>query len=123
MTYANVQNVASELGRTSITDVGEVLQVGAWLVRVEATIKRRIPDLDARVTAGDPTLDVVANVEAAIVARKVLNPEGKQNERVDDYSYGRVAEAASVDLEPTEAEWDLLLPAPAQRGAFSIRPV
>lgn len=122
MTYANVDNVASELGRTSVTDSGEVAQIGVWLVRVEATIKKRIPDLDARVTSGDLTSDLVANVESAIVARKVLNPEGKQNERVDDYSYGRVPEAASVDLEPTDAEWALLLPDTRAFGAFSTRP-
>lgn len=122
MTYATLLDVADELGRSSISDPGEVAQVNAWLRRAEATIKVRVPDLDSRIASGALSTEVVAGVEAAIVARKVLNPEGKQNERIDDYSYGRVEAAATVDLEPTPGEWALLLPAPAKRGAFTIRP-
>lgn len=122
MTYAGAQDVANELGRPlSSFSAEEILQINGWLRRAEATIRTRIPDLDARVLSGAIAEQTVVDVEAASVARKADNPDGKQNERIDDYSYGRVDDAATVDLVITDAEWILLLPVRA-RGAFTIRP-
>jgi hypothetical protein len=123
VTYATVQDVAAELGRPiSSFTADETAQVNAWLRRAEATIRTRVPDLVTQV--GNSTLDVelVASIEAAVVARKVLNPEGKQSEAIDDYTYRRVEAAATVDLAPTDDEWALLIPTVATRGAFTIRP-
>jgi len=121
VTYANVTDVADELGRP-ITTAEELAQVNAWLRRTEATIRTRVADLDARVTDGILDSALVSSIEAAVVARKVLNPEGKQNEKIDDYSYGRTPAAATVDLALTDHEWALLLPQPASPSAFSTRP-
>lgn len=120
MTYANVSDVSTRLGRP-ITDPNEVAQVEAWLDDVEALILARIPDLAENVAAGKPSASLVAMVEANAVVRKVKNPDGKQNERIDDYSYGLNADAARGDLFLTDAEWGLLTPASAS-GAFSTRP-
>jgi|SRR5690625_196910 len=120
MAYANLTDVADRLGRP-ISDPGEVKQVNAWIGDVEAIIRARIPDLDERIASGVPATEVVTMVVTNAVVRKALNPTGKQNERIDDYSYGLTADAARGDLFLTDAEWELLLPA-SGTGAFSVRP-
>lgn len=120
MTYATVADVGTRLGRP-ITEPAEVAQVNAWLGDVESLILARVPNLVELVDDGRPTAATVAMIEANAVIRKVKNPDGKQNERIDDYSYGLNADAARGDLFLTDAEWALLLPVSAS-GAFSTRP-
>lgn len=120
MTYALLTDVATRLGRP-ITDPDEVAQVNAWLADVEALILTRIPDLGAHVSEGRPTPAVVTMIEANAVIRKIKNPDGKQNERIDDYSYGLNTDAARGDLFLTDEEWALLAPGSGE-GAFTIRP-
>lgn len=121
MSVATVTDVQVRLGRP-ITDATEIAQVNAWLSDLEALIKVRIPDLSQRVLDGVLDSEVVKLVEAQAVVRKVKNPDGKQNERVDDYSYGLTADAARGDLFLTDDEWALLLPSTNPSGAFTIRP-
>lgn len=121
MSYAVLTDVSSRLGRT-VSDAAEISQINTWLDDVEAIIKSRISDLDTRVTAGAPTEDTVVMVEAQAVVRKVKNPDGKQNERIDDYSYGLNSDASRGELFITDDEWALLLPATGTEGAFTIRP-
>lgn len=120
MTYASVQDVADRLGRP-ITEPAEVTQVTAWLGDVEVIIRDRIPDLDDLVAAGNPTQDTVVMVEANAVVRMVRNPEGKTQERIDDYSWGLPANPYAGSLYLTEVEWGLLEPG-ASDGAWTIRP-
>jgi hypothetical protein len=120
MTYATVDDVAVRLGRP-ITDSNEVAQVNAWLEDTEALIRARIPDLDEQVTSGALDEELVVLVECNAVIRKIKNPDGKQNEKIDDYSYGLTAEAARGDLFLTDEEWDLLTPG-SGNGAWTIRP-
>ena len=120
MTYANITNVSTRLGRP-ISTAEEIAQVNAWLADVGALILSRIPTLDALVTAGSPSTAVVSMVEANAVIRKIRNPEGKHNEKIDDYSYGLTPNAARGDLFLTDEEWDLLTPNSAT-GAFTVRP-
>lgn len=120
MTYANVHDVATRLGRP-ITDPDEVAQVLAWLTDVEAMIRARIPNLDLRVAEECPAADVVTMVEASAVVRKVLNPEGKVSEDIDDYRYRLSENSSRGELFLTEEEWALLSPARGG-GAFSVRP-
>ena len=118
--YANLTDVAERLGRP-ITDSDEVAQVNAWIGDVEQLIAARLPDLDERIAEGRPTLAVVTMVVANAVIRKVKNPDGKQNERIDDYSYGLTEDAARGALFLTDEEWALLAPV-GQSGAFTIKP-
>ncbi|GIG27182.1 Gp19/Gp15/Gp42 family protein [Cellulomonas denverensis] len=120
MTYAVLTDVATRLGRP-ITDTNEVAQVNAWLSDIEALILSRIPDLAAQIADGHPTEAVVKMVEANAVIRKIKNPDGKQNERIDDYSFGLNTDAARGDLFLTDEEWALLEPGSGE-GAFTIRP-
>ncbi len=126
MTHATPADVAAELGRSaeSLT-AAETIQYQAWLRRIEATIKVRIPDLDARIAAGTLDVDTVISVEAAAVARKALNPEGLRSitRSIDD---GSVTKMRDSDLSNgvlfiADDEWLLLLPV-EPRGAFSITP-
>lgn len=120
MELASLDDVEIRLGRRIGAD-GEVDQVRAWLVDVQAMIQSRIPDIEDRVVSGLVSPAVVSAVIANAVIRKVKNPDGKQNERIDDYSYGLTAEAARGELFLTDDEWALLLPNTVT-GAFSIRP-
>lgn len=113
-------DVATRLGR-ALAEPEEAAQVQAWLDDTEALVVERIPDLMDRVAAGSPSLQTVIAVVSAVVIRKINNPTGKLQERIDDYSYGLTATAASADLALTDAEWARLTPASAS-GAFSIRP-
>jgi len=117
--YANLTDVAERLGRP-ITDTDEVAQVNAWIGDVEALIHARIRNL-APGEEGHPSFEVVTMVVCNAVIRKIKNPDGKQNERIDDYSYGLTEEAARGALFLTDDEWALLAPVTAT-GAFSVQP-
>ena len=117
--YANLTDVSERLGRP-ITDPDEVAQVNAWIGDVESLIRARLPELMPG-GEGQPSLDVVTMVVSNAVIRKVKNPDGKQNERIDDYSYGLTEEAARGALFLTDEEWALLAPA-SSSGAFSVSP-
>ena len=123
MTHALPQDVANELGIPSIP-AAQVLQVTGWLSRVEAMIKVRIPDLDARVTAGTIDVALVVGIEAGAVGRKADNRKGLRSvtRSVDDGSMTEVRDSAFSDgvLRITDDEWDLLIPA-QQSDAASVR--
>lgn len=122
MAYADVDDVAVRLGR-AVSDAAEEEQIEAWLDEAEQIIAGRIRDLAARIADGRITVATVALVEARAVVRKVKNPDGKQNERIDDYSYGLVEDAAKGEIFITDDEWALLLGTTASgSGAFTIRP-
>jgi hypothetical protein len=120
MTYANLSDVSTRLGRP-ITDANEIAQVNAWLGDVEALILARIPDLADRVADGTPSTAVVAMVEANAVIRKLKNPDGKVSEGIDDYNYRLNENSRKGELFLTDEEWALLLPG-AGEGAWTIRP-
>lgn len=125
MTYANIADVAAELGRPIPSDAPTIAQWNRWLTRIENQILARIPDLEARVTAGEFSAGLVADIEASAVARKALNPEGvrQMTRAIDDGSVTKTIDQtrSAGELELTEDEWALLLPT-ADSGAFSTRP-
>lgn len=118
--FATTTDVSTRLGRAPV-DNSELAQWQAWLDDVEALILERIPGMVDAIVAGAPSVQTVTAVVCAVVIRKVNNPTGKLQERIDDYSYGLTATAATADLELTAAEWARLTPS-ASSGAFSIRP-
>lgn len=133
MTYATVDSVAVELGRstTSVTDA-ESAQWQQWLDRVERAIGARFVRagliLSEQVAAGNPDAATVADIETAAVVRKVENPNGDTSTTVtiDDGSVTRRKEGTGTvyGLDLTDAEWGLLLPSGGGRRqpAFSVMP-
>lgn len=131
MTYATPDDVAVELGRPPFdekADAAQIAQIQRWLDRTEAIIRLRIPDLDDRVAAGTPPEAVVVDVESAVVARKVLNPNGltskAQTRTLDDWSETQ-SETIGSDymdgtLQLTDDEWALL--GLSSGEAFTITP-
>lgn len=125
MALANITDVSDSLGRP-IVDAAEIAQVTTWLGQVEGLIVTRlrkagVSDLDSWVDHEDgPTMATFVGVEVDSVIRKIKNPDGKQNERIDDYSYGLNEDARRGELFLTDDEWGSILPS-GQTDAFSIR--
>lgn len=111
MAYATVIDVATTLGRP-ITDQDEQAQITNWISKTERIISARLGDLDA--------LDrqILADVISEVVARRARNPDGKRNERIDDYSYTLDAAASAVELTLTDAEWARLSQDGSTSGAY-----
>lgn len=105
-TYATYSDVQTRLGRTLTTD--EQTLVTARLADVERRIKRRINDLDDKVTAGTIDIEDVIQVEADTVLRLVRNPAGLYSETDGNYSYQFDTEMASGRLEITDEDWNTL---------------
>lgn len=119
MAYATVTNVSTSLGRP-ITSIEEVSQVLQWLDDAEMLIQARLGDLSALIIAGTLSQQSLVYVEREAVVRKVKNPDGKQNEKIDDYSYGLNEDARRGDIFVTDEEWALLAPS-AGGASFTIR--
>nr|DAV79559.1 MAG TPA: hypothetical protein [Caudoviricetes sp.] len=109
--HATVLEVAVTLGRP-ITDPEEQKQITNWIEKVERIIAARLGDLHRL----DPA--ILSDVITEVVARRVRNPDGKRNERIDDYSYTLEAAAASAELALTEAEWARLSEDGGTAGAW-----
>lgn len=111
MSYATVIDVATTLGRP-ITDPDEQNQIVNWIAKTERIISARLGNLD--------TLDrqILADVISEVVARRARNPDGKRNERIDDYSYTLDAAASAVELTLTADEWARLSQDGSTSGAY-----
>lgn len=111
MSYATVIDVATTLGRP-ITDSDEQAQVLNWIGKTERIIAARLGNLD--------NLDrqILADVISEVVARRARNPDGKRNERIDDYSYTLDAAASAVELTLTADEWARLSQDGSTSGAY-----
>ena len=111
MSYATVIDVATTLGRP-ITDTDEQAQILNWIAKTERIISARLGNLD--------NLDrqILADVISEVVARRARNPDGKRNERIDDYSYTLDAAASAVELTLTADEWARLSQDGSTSGAY-----
>lgn len=121
MVYATVNDVAEALGRPlSALSTEESAQIARWITRVEGRIAGRIPSLST-LAAAPAYADTLNGVIVDVVVRRVLNPDGKVSERIDDYDYRRNEAMGDADLWPTASEWAELMPASGS-SAFSTRP-
>lgn len=113
MAYATIADVAKTLGRP-IDDSYEIDQVNDWILDTELVIKERLGDLSTL----DP--DTLRSVIKEAVARRVKNPDGKANERIDDYSYSLVEDAKKVGIWITDEEWARLAPTTVATGVGQV---
>lgn len=111
MAYATVIDVATTLGRP-ITDQDEQNQITNWISKTERIIAARLGNL------GDLDRQILADVISEVVARRARNPDGKRNERIDDYSYTLDAAASAVELTLTADEWARLSQDGSTSGAY-----
>lgn len=120
MAHATPQDVTDRLGRP--LSPAQETQVLAWLGDAERIIRRRLPTLDALVTAGQIAAGDLVSVEAEAVIRKLNNPEGLLEYAVDDARYRRDAVTSRGTVYITDDEWATLLPVEdiAPRGAYSV---
>lgn len=115
MATITYQDVGKTLGRP-ILDTDECAQITLWISDAELVIKNRLGDL------AQLDQDNLKYVVREAVALKVKNPDGLQNERIDDYSYGRTDEASTGDIFIRDSWWRMLDADAAGDGAFTIRP-
>lgn len=69
-----------------------------WLDDAYDLLLDRRPTLEADVTAATVKESTVIRVVCAMVGRVFSNPEGKNREQIDDYSYGRSDAVADGSL-------------------------
>lgn len=114
MSVATIDDVATSLGRPALT-AEESAQWERWLDNAEMQIRLRLGPVDLL------DQEALAFVEAESVILKIRNPDGKQNERIDDYSYGRASANAQGQIVILPEWWNMLDPSTGS-GAFSVRP-
>ncbi len=119
MTYATPADIAVLLGFSFTPEQNQ--QAQGFLDDAEWQITNRVPDLAEKIAAGKISAASVQRVEIRAVRRIMLNPDGKDNEKIDDYSFGLNKEVAKSEVTITDEEWSLLLPQGAPGEAFSIK--
>lgn len=119
MTYATTEDVTQLWARDPEPEVLRLIE--RRLAQVERMILRRIPDLVARIEAGDLDEADVVDIEAEAVLRVVRNPEGLHSEQDGSYGYQLSREAADNSLRVTAEEWERMGIKPSRM--FSIAPM
>lgn len=99
------------LSDTPLPDDGKVQAKldDAWTL-----LLTRDSTIDARQTAGTLDANLVRFVLCSMVLRVLLNPEGKRQEAIDDYSWTRDSALSAGEMYVSDAE--LLLLAPKYTG-------
>lgn len=103
MAYAVTSDVTKRWAHEPSSE--EATLIDTRLEDVERMIKRRIPDLDAKVVSGDIVKDDLIQVEADAVLRLVRNPEGYRSESDGDYTYELQRDLATGRLTILADEW------------------
>lgn len=106
MAYASADDVAVRWGRTLAPEESALVRVR--LDDVERMLRRRIPDMDDKVAAGDLDVEDIVQVEADAVLRLARNPEGYLSETDGNYTYQLQKDLASGRLQITDEEWEIL---------------
>ena len=105
--YAEVQDVATALGRSIDQDGTEGRQMQYWLDKAERKVRSRVPLLDEWASQDPAYQDTVKDVLVSAVERKALNPEGLRSvmTQVDDANIQQTIDSTrSLD-----EEWEQLL--------------
>lgn len=103
MAIAFVEDVYKRLPPGVVVTEDEYIET--LLNDAETKIKVKIPDLEQKVADNELSADLVRMIEAEMVKRVVLNPEGFVQEADGNYSYSVSRDVASGLLEVTDEEW------------------
>lgn len=98
----------------------EQYQVSVFLEDAWWLLTSRLPTLDANLTAGTVTTGNVVRVLASMVVRVMRNPEGWEDEAIDDWRGRRNVLTASGVLHATADELASLSPG-GYRSVRSVR--
>jgi len=114
-TVASPSDISPLLGVAFSTS--QSAQCQAFIDQAEALIKLRYPNLTGLDTG------TVKLVEIRAVRRVMLNPDGRENERIDDASWKHNDSVAKSEVDITEEEWAFLAPAESTSSSesFSIK--
>lgn len=122
MTYGTVDDLQE--GYQTLT-VEERLVAGTLLGRAERLILAQVPSVPTRVAAGTLDVQLVADVEVAIVERVMRNPDGRRSESKtgDDYTHSWTLDNAvsTGGLYLTADERELLAPSVPRLSVGTIR--
>ncbi len=119
MTYAAATDVLARWGKTDVED-GITSLINVRLADAERMIRRRIADLDTRITNGDIDVEDVKQVESQMVIRLARNPDGYQSETDGNYTYMLQSDLTTGELEVKPSEWEML--GVTTTGFFSFVP-
>jgi hypothetical protein len=123
MAFAAPPDVAARLGRSLTAD--ETTQVEALLEDAEAMILKRVPDLQARVTAGTLTTATIVRIESNSVRRVMVNPTGirSHSEGLGDFQQSDTFDSSisTGELYVDDNAWADLAGTP-ESCAFTINP-
>lgn len=104
--------------------VDESAAAAKWLAWASALVRREVPTVDARVSSGVLSAELVSSVVVAMVQRAMDNPSGARSvsETIEEYSrqvtMGGDGDGTRLFLTDRELGWL----APRSGRAFSIRP-
>lgn len=111
--YAEVQDVATALGRSIDQGGAEGRQMQYWLDKAERKVRSRVPLLDDWAIQDPAYRDTVKDVLVSAVERKALNPEGLRSvmTQVDDANIQQTIDSTRSVGEITilDEEWEQLL--------------
>lgn len=101
----------------------EVANANAFLGDAWAEIVRRRPNVESDMADEKVSAENVVRVVVAMVLRVLRNPEGYDQESIDDWSGRRNALVADGVLRITDNELDAITPDPSSRAGrrYSVR--
>lgn len=106
MAYATAADVVTLWAKEPEPEVKTLIE--RRLDQVERMIKRRIPNLDQKVTDSTTFRADLIDIEADAVLRLVRNPEGYVSETDGTYTYQLSADLSTGRLEILDDEWVIL---------------
>lgn len=126
---ADASDVQARLGRTLTGDEAALAETLAG--DVLRRIRRRIPDLDLRVSGpgltptSTPVIDLedLKAVQATVVARVIRNPDGFRSENAEGVGYSFDTRAAAGFIYLDREDWELLGIRKSGKGIRSLAPM
>lgn len=106
MAYATAQDVVTLWAKEPEPEV--MILIERRLEQVERLIRRRIPDLDTRVSLSETFEADLIDIEADSVLRLVRNPEGYLSETDGVYTYQLQNDLSTGKLLVLDDEWTIL---------------
>ncbi len=125
--FATAEDVSIWLNKPELKETGPLRdQMEMFLAAISRLVRKRRPQVDAWITAGELDKDWVRDVVLQVAARLLTAVEagaGVESEQYPEWSY-RLSQVTAAGLDLTDKELADLTPESETRGsrAFSIRP-